>query len=134
MNTLGAAAVLVVDDNADLGTVLVKTLGCRHISAHSVISGEDALSWLKHSHPSLVIIDLNMPGISGLDVLQQMKASPVLADIPVILHSAMDTQQVMALADACGASGVLLKGRYAMTDVFRIVEKLGLKPDVAEPS
>ena len=125
------AAVLVVDDNVDLAKGLVRMLAFKKISAHCVYSGSAALAWLGTSKPGLVILDITMPDMSGIEVLAQIRANPELTDLPVVLHSALDNEQVMSLASTCGANGVLLKGRYTIADVLTVVgmHTVPAKPD-----
>ncbi len=84
-----ADCVLIVDDDAD-----VRADHQRIIESHmsgcavaTVDSGEAALTWMRSKLPSLVLLDLVMPGMSGADVLDQMRADPRLRPVPVVILS-----------------------------------------------
>lgn len=75
--------VLLVDDEEDFVTTLSERLSLRGIETETAYNGEDALVKMNQRTPDIVILDVMMPGLSGLDVLRQIKET--LPDIPVIL-------------------------------------------------
>ena len=78
--------ILLVDDEDSIHLLYREELEEEGYAVHSALSGEEALSQLKIILPDLVILDINMPGINGIDVLRQIKEmNPAL---PVILSSA----------------------------------------------
>jgi DNA-binding NtrC family response regulator len=66
--------VLVVDNETEFASTLAERLRLRKINAESVYSGEDALTALSSFTPDVMILDLQMPDMSGLNVLSQTKA------------------------------------------------------------
>ncbi|MFC1811370.1 response regulator [Thermodesulfobacteriota bacterium] len=77
--------VLLVDDEKDFVNTLAERLELRGYQVLTALNGESALQIVENDPPQLVVLDLLMPGISGLDVLEQMKTlSP---QMPVILLS-----------------------------------------------
>ena len=79
--------VLIVDDEHSFTYLLEAILeraGYRTLVAND---GYEGLELVRHTHPDLVILDENMPGIQGSEVYRQMKADPETCDIPVIMHS-----------------------------------------------
>lgn len=78
--------ILLVDDEDSIHLLYREELEDEGYEVHSALSGEEALSQLKIIAPDLVILDINMPGINGIDALRQIKEmNPAL---PVILSSA----------------------------------------------
>ena len=75
--------VLVVDNETEFAATLAERLRLRKIEAESVFSGTDALAVVPRFQPDVVILDLQMPDMSGLDVLSQIKN--IDATIEVIL-------------------------------------------------
>lgn len=75
--------VLLVDDEEEFVTTLSERLSLRGIETEVAYNGENALAKINQLSPDIVILDVMMPGLSGLDVLKQIKA--ILPDIPVIL-------------------------------------------------
>ncbi|OGQ99819.1 MAG: two-component system response regulator [Deltaproteobacteria bacterium RIFOXYD12_FULL_55_16] len=78
--------ILLVDDEDSIHLLYREELEDEGYEVHSALSGEEALAQLKVILPDLIILDINMPGINGIDVLRQIKeTNPAL---PVILSSA----------------------------------------------
>ena len=78
--------ILLVDDEDSIHLIYSEELEEEGYEVHSALSGEEALEKLKIISPDLVILDINMPGMNGIDVLRQMKENN--PDLPVILCSA----------------------------------------------
>jgi CheY-like chemotaxis protein len=79
--------ILLVDDQPSIRDVLEVTLAGAGADVWGAESGEAALAAMHESLPDLILLDLHMPGMTGWDVLQALKASPRTASIPVILQS-----------------------------------------------
>lgn len=78
--------ILLVDDEDSIHLIYREEFEEEGYEVHSALSGEEALEKLKIVAPNLVILDINMPGMNGIDVLRQMKEfNP---NLPVILCSA----------------------------------------------
>src|SRR5512136_1676083 len=102
--------LLVVDDNEVSSMVMahnLEYLGCRTILAES---GEKALEILE-SEPSvdLVITDLQMTGMGGLELLLRIKRSEVLSDLPVIVCTGSDEAETVKKAVELGCAQYLVK-------------------------
>jgi CheY-like chemotaxis protein len=71
--------------------------------------GLDGLAAIKRRHPSLVLLDMQLPDIDGLELLRHLQADPDTADIPVIVVSADATEARVSQAIATGATHYLTK-------------------------
>ena len=78
--------ILLVDDEDSIHLIYREEFEEEGYEVHSALSGEEALEKLRIISPDLVILDINMPGMNGIDVLRQMKESD--PTLPVILCSA----------------------------------------------
>lgn len=78
--------ILVVDDEESIHLLYREELEEEGYEVHSALSGEEALKIFDALGPDLVILDINMPGMDGIEVLRQMKQKK--PDVPVILSSA----------------------------------------------
>jgi DNA-binding response OmpR family regulator len=78
--------ILLVDDEESIHLLYREELEEQGYAVHSALSGEEALDELNIVAPDLVILDINMPGMNGIDVLRRIKE--VHPDMPVILSSA----------------------------------------------
>lgn len=99
--------ILLVEDNeADVGlTVAAFRDAVVQARVHAVRDGDDAISFLKNAEhhtkaprPDLIVLDLNLPGMDGFQVLETIKADPKLKSIPVIVMAGSDRQEDQARA------------------------------------
>lgn len=107
---MGQPTILVVDDFAvmrDLVVHQLKLLGMTDVQTAS--NGEDALKLLASRKFTLVLSDWSMPGMSGLELLQQVRAHPALARLPFILVTAEIQREKVAAAIEARVSDFLLK-------------------------
>ncbi|HEY0137709.1 MAG TPA: adenylate/guanylate cyclase domain-containing protein [Nannocystis sp.] len=82
--------VLVVDDTLVNLRILTEMLAAQGYKVRPVTSGPQALQAAAAAPPDLVLLDINMPGMTGYEVCQQLKNQPVTRDVPVIFMSARD--------------------------------------------
>jgi two-component system cell cycle response regulator DivK len=97
--------VLVVEDNPvnlELVSALLEEHACETLAA---TTGDAALHLLRQSRPNLVLVDVQLPGMSGYEVARLIKADPALADIPVVALTAhaMAHEDVRAREAGCDA-------------------------------
>lgn len=83
------AGVLVVDDTLANLRLLTEMLSERGYDARPVTNGQEALRVAVHEPPELILLDVNMPGMSGYEVCEQLKNTPELREIPVIFLTAL---------------------------------------------
>lgn len=99
--------VLVVDDDADINRLLCTRLSARGYSVDSASSGEEALERIAARPPDLIILDVAMPGIGGLDVLADVRRREL--DVAVIMSTAYGSEQLAVDALRQGADDYLRK-------------------------
>jgi PAS domain S-box-containing protein len=121
------APVLVVDDDAVSRHVLAQALGGAGLTTTVVCSGADALASLGKSLPSLVLLDLVMPPPDGFAVLAAVKADPRTADVPVVVLTALDTDDDVARAFEMGADDFVRKPFRPVELVARIHGQLRMR-------
>src|SRR3954452_18383941 len=79
--------VLVVDDSPDTCKAIKRLLRTAGHSAACLPDGHAALEYLADRKPGVVLLDLMMPGIDGMEVLRRIRREPALADLPVVLYT-----------------------------------------------
>ncbi|MEL7505388.1 MAG: adenylate/guanylate cyclase domain-containing protein [Cyanobacteria bacterium J06554_6] len=84
------ATILIVDDTPDNLRLLSTALSDHGYAVRSAINGALALSSAQMIKPDLILLDIMMPGLSGYEVCERLKADPKTSDIPVIFISAID--------------------------------------------
>jgi len=82
--------ILLVEDDVMIGPGLKKGLGMHGYAAEWVKTGADAIHSLEGGGFDLVVLDIHLPDMSGLDILKSIRANKTLADMPVILLTAHD--------------------------------------------
>ena len=99
--------VLLVDDETDFVQALAERLKMRDLPADAVYDGEQALSFVEGQEPDVMILDLKMPGMDGLEVLRQVKKS--YPKIQVIILTGHGTEKDAEEARRLGAFDYLEK-------------------------
>lgn len=80
--------ILIVDDNNDILWVVEIILKRYGFEVISTLRGEEVLSKSREFHPDLILLDVFLSGVDGIDVCNSLKANPETKDIPVIMISA----------------------------------------------
>ncbi len=99
--------ILIVEDEPELNALLVKQLKAAHYSVDSCLDGRDALDYLRGAEYDAMVLDIMLPGISGLDVLRRMRAKGDRT--PVLLLTARDGIQDRVTGLDAGADDYLVK-------------------------
>ncbi len=87
------ATILVADDEPAVRTLLEMILGSDGHTVISVADGKEALTYLKDNTPDLIVLDINMPFMSGLDVCSRVKRIKRFQNTPVVILTAMNDQR-----------------------------------------
>jgi DNA-binding response OmpR family regulator len=107
MKTSEGQKILVVDDDIPLGKFLSRELKRRHYSVEVRHDGETACAELQQSSCDLVILDLNLPKMSGMAVMKQIR--PSQPRLPILVLTARNRTEDMVLALEQGADDCLIK-------------------------
>jgi two-component system phosphate regulon response regulator PhoB len=103
------ARILVVEDEADIRQILVYNLGQSGHEILAVDRGELALALAREKRPDLVLLDLMLPDISGLDVCRRLKSDAFLRHIPVIILTARSEEIDRVVGFELGADDYVAK-------------------------
>lgn len=96
-------SILIVEDNLDSRELVVKVLKSRGYRLIEAVDGEEALRKLSEERPDLVLMDISIPRIDGLEVTRRAKGREDLKDIPIVALTAhaMKGDREKALAAGC---------------------------------
>ncbi len=117
-----AQTILVVDDNETNLRLINAVLKTRGYDLRQATSGEAALDVLAAESPSLVLMDIQMPGLSGSDVARAIRGMPALADVPLIAITAMAMKGDRETILGAGFDDYLAKP-YKMGDLLALVTR-----------
>jgi two-component system cell cycle response regulator len=128
------ARILVVDDEPavrEYETSLLSELGHEVLEA---ADGTEALELARAKQPHLVLLDLMMPELSGIEVCRQLRADPRTRDIRVIVVSAVDAKRALEESIIAGADDFLAKPIHALELMVRVRSILRVRniPDEEE--
>jgi PAS domain S-box-containing protein len=118
--------LLLVDDDPSAIQVMSRMLA-QFRDQRFATSGEAALRLARESTPDLVLMDIEMPGMTGIDVFEQMKADPALARVPVIFATSHDSTALQVIALRKGAVDFVTKPLVATQLTSRVRAHLRAK-------
>lgn len=99
--------MLIVEDEADIADCLRQFFGRRGFSVEASFSGEEAIERLQARATDVVLLDLMLPGVSGLEVLKRVKA--LYPDVKVVIVTGVDQDDVRETARRFGAAAYITK-------------------------
>jgi len=115
--------ILFIEDEAVLQKSLGSLLGEQGYEVISAIDGESGLNLAKVMKPNLILLDLILPRIHGLKILESLKADEITKDIPVIVLTNLEDNEDIEKALALGATTYLVKANYNLKDVVEKISK-----------
>jgi DNA-binding NtrC family response regulator len=124
--------VLVVDDDADAREMLSAVLTQAGYDVDAAEDGFAALAHVSRYRPDLVLTDLRMPGMTGVDLLQRIRR--VHGDVPVIIATGLETWDLCTAAEAYGAVTCLIKPIDVEDLVWNIEMALAVRQNVTRGS
>jgi putative two-component system response regulator len=122
--------ILVVDDAPDNLRLLTKVLTTRGFKVRPARSGELALQGVRSRRPSLILLDIRMPGMNGYDVCRRLKSDEKLKDIPIIFLTALYDREDKVEAFAAGAVDYITKPFATEEVVARVEVHLKLRQQI----
>ena len=118
----GNNEILVVEDDEDLLSLITKKLTVEGFKVMAAATGQQALDYLAKQKPALVLLDMLLPGMNGLELLKLKNADPNIAAIPVIVISNLGSKEEVDEATKLGVKDYIVKANFSPKD---IVEKAG---------
>lgn len=109
--------VLVIEDEVALQDAMKIKLTKEGIKYLSALTAEDALEILKTVRPSLIYLDLLMPGMGGFAFLEKLRQTPLWRDIPVVIVSVSASPEKIRRAFELNVVDYLVKSQYKLEDI-----------------
>jgi two-component system alkaline phosphatase synthesis response regulator PhoP len=115
--------ILVVDDEESVREIYNKELSRSGFNVVLAVDGEEGLLKAGEELPDLILLDVMMPKLSGLDVLKQLKKNELTKKIPVLLLTNLGEETIIKEGFGMGADGYLLKVSYTPAQVVEECRK-----------
>jgi len=123
-NPVTAAEIMVVDDEPSGLRLLSEILSGGGYKVRSAVDGASALKSAKDRLPDLILLDILMPGMEGVEVCRRLKADPQTKNLPVIFLSAFEETELKVQSLEAGGSDYITKPYVAMEVLARIKTQL----------
>ncbi len=117
--------VIVLDDDADALMTVEHTLEIRGFDVSTYTDEGEALERIRTEPPDLLILDITMPGIGGLEICQQLKADEQTRTIPILIFTADPSRENVQEAISSGADGFIAKPLDPKGQTAKVREVLG---------
>ena len=117
--------MLVVDDNDDNVKIMSTILLGRGFEVRIARNGQEALRSVEQQRPDLILLDVMMPGMNGMDVLDAIKGDPRNASVPIIMVTAKDQDQDVLDGYRFGAEYYITKPFTSRQLLYAIALVLG---------
>lgn len=117
------AKILIVEDERSLNEAYEMVLSSEGYDTYSAFDGEQALEITKETEPELILLDLRMPKVGGIEFLKRYDASKH-PHVKIIIFSNLDTQKEIDEAYKLGAQKYILKAWASPKELVRLVEEV----------
>ena len=116
------AKILVVEDDALISRMYQKVFESEGYEVFMAVDGQIGLDLARTKKPTIILLDIMMPKLNGLQMLQQLKADPDIAKIPVIVLTNLSGAQDAERALELGAVRYIVKTEHKPKEVFDILK------------
>ncbi len=127
----GLGDILIVDDSSTVRCLLSSLFKDRGYRVFNAINGVEALAYLENSTPDLILLDIDLPGISGVEICRKLKADSKTKEIPVIFLSAFDKPSEIVKAFKSGGTDYVTKPFNPSELLARVRIHLELQREIA---
>jgi two-component system, sensor histidine kinase and response regulator len=126
-NTTHVPVILIVDDNPQNLQVLGKQLQEKKYEIEFAVNGPAAIDWLDIKQFDLILLDINMPGMSGFDVCKKIRLNPEMNNVPIIFLSADTDRESILRGFEMGAQDYITKPFDSRELIVRVKTHISLK-------
>lgn len=116
--------VLIVEDEQLLNDAYARVLAAANIALLRAYNGKEALEILKDERPDIVLLDLRMPVMDGIEFLKKLKPKENLPDAKIIVFSNYDDQHEIDQAFALGAMHYMLKAWATPDELIKLIREV----------
>lgn len=130
-----SATILIIEDDYFIRELYERQLNKRGYTVVSAADGAEGLVKAAEVTPNLILLDIMLPKLNGLDLLGTLKAKPETQNIPVVLLTNLGQESVIKEGFKLGAKGYLIKSAYTPEQIINEVESfLSESGDTPQPA
>ncbi len=118
-------SALIIDDNRQAANSISRMLELMGFRTRAVYGPRAAILSIERQVPDVVFLDLNMPGVTGFDLLTYLRRDPRLADVPVVVVTSDDQPETARKASSTGALATLIKP-VSLDALEGVLRKIGV--------
>jgi CheY-like chemotaxis protein len=118
------AKVFIVEDDPLMSRMYQKIFTFEKYEVETAGDGEEALAKVRAANPTIILLDVMMPKMNGLQVLERLKADPATKSIPVVMLTNLAGQQDAETALAKGAVKYIIKSEHEPKEVADMVAEI----------
>jgi CheY-like chemotaxis protein len=115
--------VMVVDDASLTRETLTRVLRREGYATTSAATGREALHLIEEQQPDLVLLDVMMPDVDGLELLEKLQNNPQWRALPVIMLTAASDTHTIRRAEQLGAKEYLVKAAFSLQEMLEHVKR-----------
>ena len=115
--------VLIIEDDPYVRHFYEKLFRLSKYEVETAENGEEGLSKAKTIHPDLILLDIMMPKINGVEILRRLKSDPATSDCNIVMLTAVEDKEIVRKTAALGADGYIIKSLAPPEKLIYIISK-----------
>ena len=121
--------ILIIDDDKIFTKILKDALGAESdvYEVSIAYNGEEGLEMAKDVHPSMIVLDLKMPKLGGIEFLRELKLLNLQPQIPILISTHLSAPEQISEGIEFGVQGYVVKSDYSLETIVQQINKILLK-------
>jgi PAS domain S-box-containing protein len=132
MTNQNTSEILIVEDNAINLKTLSAIITIAGYVVRQAVDGESALRRIEEKHPDIILLDISIPGINGIEVCRRLKQNPLTFEIPIIFLSGKDEIEIKVSAFEAGGADYITKPFHPVEVLSRIKTHLEMSRKISD--
>ncbi|MBI2036556.1 response regulator [Candidatus Microgenomates bacterium] len=120
---MDAKKILLIEDEEFIRDLYQRQLNLAGIKTDAAENGKEGLALLGKNFYSLILLDIMLPSVNGLDILKQIKANEKTKDIPVVLLTNLGQDEIMKEGFRLGAKAYIVKALHTPDEIVKKIKE-----------
>ncbi len=118
--------IFIIDDEKDFRQLLVDKFIASNFEVFDYANGNDCVQYIDAEKPDIILLDIDMPGKNGIEILQEIRNTNWGSDVPVFMLTNMNDENLVAEAVALGSFDYFIKSDWQISDIVqKVKDRLG---------